>query len=119
VHLPAGASQLPAQALAAATNPQVLPNQAYHDEVVGNAVRYGGQAAHGLLDQVFTALQHSLAVGIQQGMVVVLVFGLVMLGATLFLKNLPLRATRGAAPAEGAEASATAASNEASWARGV
>jgi hypothetical protein len=107
-HLPAGASQLPAQALAAATNPQVLVNQAYHDEVVANAVKYGGQAAQQTLDQIFTALQHSLAIGIQQGLLVVLGFSLVMLVATLFLKNVPLRAGWGDVSewsAEGAESS--------------
>jgi MFS family permease len=114
-HLPAGASQLPAQALAAATNPQVLTNPAYHDQVVANAVKYGGAAAQQTLDQIFTALQHSLAVAIGQGFVVVLGFSLVMLVATLFLKNVPLRATWGAAPA-GAETPATAPSSETKWA---
>ena len=114
-HLPAGAAQLPAQALAAATNPQVLINPAYHDQVVANAVKYGGPAAQGTLDQIFTALSHSLAVGIGQGFVVVLGFSLAMLVATLFLKNVPLRASWGAALA-GAEAPATGSSSEAKWA---
>ena len=106
-HLPAGTQQLPAQALAAATNPQVLVNQAYHDQVVANAVTYGGQAAQGTLDQIFIALQHPLAIGIGPGMLVVLGFTLAMLAATLFLKNLPLRATWGAEPAEGSPATAS------------
>lgn len=96
-HLPAGASQLPAAALSAATNPQVLTNPAYHDQVVANAVKYGGPAAQGTLDQIFTALKHSLAVGIGEGMVVVLGFSLLMLAATLFLKNVPLRSGWGPA----------------------
>ncbi len=90
-HLPAGASQLPPAALSAATNPQVLINPAYHDQVVANAVKYGGPGAQAALDQIFTALKHSLAVGIGEGMVVVLGFSLMMLAATLFLKNVPLR----------------------------
>ena len=94
-HLPPGAQHLPAQAIAAATNPQVLVNPAYHDQVVASAVKYGGPAAQQTLNQIFAALHHSLAVGIEQGLVVVLGFSLAMLAATLFLKDVPLRASRG------------------------
>jgi MFS family permease len=119
-HLPAGASQLPAQALAAATNPQVLTNPAYHDQVVSNAVKHGGPAAQQTLDQIFTALAHSLAVGIGQGFLVVLGFSLVMLVATLFLKNVPLRASWGAPAAaepsaDGAWGASTDAPAAAAW----
>ncbi|MGO9205930.1 MAG: MFS transporter [Candidatus Limnocylindrales bacterium] len=105
-HLPAGAQQLPAQALSAATNPQVLTNPAYRDQVVSNAVKYGGPGAQQLLDQIFTALRHSLAIGVQDGLVVVLVFGLGMLATTFFLKDVPLRAGWGEQPADGKTASA-------------
>ncbi|MFI5259972.1 MAG: MDR family MFS transporter, partial [Candidatus Limnocylindrales bacterium] len=113
-HLPAGASQLPAAALSAATNPQVLTNPAYHDQVVANAVKYGGPAAQGTLDQIFIALKHSLAVGIGEGMVVVLGFSLVMLAATLFLKNVPLRSGWGPAT-ESAAGSAGGSSGGSEW----
>jgi EmrB/QacA subfamily drug resistance transporter len=112
-NLPAAAHQLPAQALTAATNPQVLTNPAYHDQVVANAVRYGGPAAQQTLDKIFTALQHSLAVAIGQGFVVVFGFSLVMLVATMFLKNVPLRASWGAPVA--AESSATGSPAGGAW----
>jgi len=52
-------------------------------------------------------------VAIGQGLLVVLGFSMAMLVATLFLKDLPLRATWGAAPAD---APATAPSGETTWA---
>ena len=109
-HLPVGAQHMPASAIVAATNPQVLVNPAYHDQVVANAVKYGGQPAQQVLNQIFAALHHSLAVGIEQGLVVVLGFSLAMFAATLFLKDVPLRASWGEsaswgeAPAHGASA---------------
>ena len=119
--LPAGAQQLTAQGIAAATNPQVLVNQQYHDSLVNTAKQFAArgavaaaqaqgkipsgpghdaavnaiasqaaaQAQH-LLEQIFAALKHSLMLGIQHGLTVVLLFALIMLVATFFLKDVKL-----------------------------
>ena len=142
-HLPAGAQQLTPQGLAAATNPQVLVNPQYHDQLVATAKQFAARGAVAaaqaqgkipsgpahdsvvaaitqqaeasvthLLDQIFLALKDSLVVGIQHGLTVVLIFGLIMLVATFFLKDVPLakqfRTEAGGAPATKASESEVA-----------
>ena len=108
-------SGLSPQALQYASDPQALVNPAYREQVVQTAQGFAAQfatqsvppgPAHDatvaaimaqvnaqvldLLNQVFSALRLSLAVGIQQGFYTVLIFcGLVVLAA-LFLKDVPL-----------------------------
>ncbi len=110
--LPAGAAQrLTPAGLKFATNPQVLINSTYHDNVVQTAERFAvakatanippGQQydaiAHQvamqtihLLNQVFDALRLSLAVATQRGFGTILFFCIATLVAVLFLKDLPL-----------------------------
>ncbi|HEX8730794.1 MAG TPA: MFS transporter, partial [Ktedonobacterales bacterium] len=122
--LPAGASRLTPAGLAAATNPQVLVSQQYHDQLVARAQGYAAQAAVAqaqaagqipsgpahdsvvaaivqqartetaqLLAQVFDALRHSLAVGIQHGLWATLIIGALALVVAFFLKDVPLAKT--------------------------
>jgi EmrB/QacA subfamily drug resistance transporter len=130
--LPAGASRLTPQGVAAATNPQVLVNPVYHATVVHTAQHYAVAAAvasaraHGaipagpgasaaiaaitasasqvvlrLLSEIFSALKHSLTVGIEHGLTVVVGITVGMLVLTFFLKDVPLRTSHG--PAEPAQ----------------
>ena len=48
------------------------------------------QQAQHLLDQVFAALRLSLAIAIQHGFIVVLVFCTAIILATFFLKDIPM-----------------------------
>ncbi|BCL79435.1 MFS transporter [Ktedonobacteria bacterium brp13] len=120
-HLPAGAQQLTAQGLSAATNPQVLVSPPYQSTLVGTAKQYAAKSAvaqaqaqgkippgaqhdavaatiaqqaansaQHLLEQIFVALKQSLVVGIQHGFQLVVLFGVIMIVATFFLKDVPL-----------------------------
>jgi hypothetical protein len=114
------AEQLTPGGYAAATNPQVLVNPAYHDTVIHTAQQYAVQQATAsvppgsqhdaivasitaqvnqqvldLLTQVFSALKDSLAFAIQQGFLAVLVFSGLCLLATLFLKDVPFKQWNG------------------------
>ncbi len=107
--------QLTPQGFQFATNPQVLINQQYRDTVVQTAKHYAAAAAvahvppgpqhnqiaaqaaaqamqqvQHLLAQVFEALRLSLALAIQHGFVAVLIFSLLALLTTFFLKDIPL-----------------------------
>jgi EmrB/QacA subfamily drug resistance transporter len=107
--------QLTPQGFQFATNPQVLVNQQYRDTVVQTAKHYAAAAAAAhvppgpqhsqiaaqaaaqamqqvqhLLAQVFEALRLSLALAIQHGFVAVLIFSLLALLTTFFLKDIPL-----------------------------
>ncbi len=107
--------QLTPQGFQFATNPQVLINSQYRDTVVQTAKHYAASAAAArvppgpqhnqiaaqaaaqamqqvqhLLTQVFEALRLSLALAIQHGFVAVLVFSLLALVTTFFLKDIPL-----------------------------
>jgi MFS family permease len=116
-------SQLSPQAIQYATNPQVLTNPAYHDQVVQTATSFAvhftvqsatasvplgpahdatvaaitqqvtaqvTQQTHDLLNQVFEALRHSMAMGIQQGFLTAMIFCAVVVVAALLLKDVPL-----------------------------
>ncbi|MGO8951334.1 MAG: MDR family MFS transporter [Ktedonobacterales bacterium] len=52
-----------------------------------------------LLDEIFTALRHSLTLGIEHGLTVLVIVGAGMLVLTFFLKDVPLRTSH--TPAEG------------------
>ncbi|MBE3559981.1 MAG: DHA2 family efflux MFS transporter permease subunit [Ktedonobacteraceae bacterium] len=107
--------QLTPQGWKAATDPQILVEQGYrdtvvqtakniaaqhaaasvpagpqHDQLVASAVAQAVQQAQHLLDQVFVALKFSLATAIQHGMIAVLVFAVLIVVASLFLKDLPM-----------------------------
>ncbi|HVP21467.1 MAG TPA: MDR family MFS transporter [Anaerolineaceae bacterium] len=112
-----------------ATDPQILINTSYRDSVVQNAQKFAvqGAAQHGQvsaavsaqisqqvqqsLNQVFDALKTSLTVAIQHGLIVILAFAILMILASLFLKDIPLKNQWEARPAESGQAKA----NEASW----
>ncbi len=68
----------------------MLTNPAYRDQAVSNAVRFGG-AGPSSCSTRSSRLRHSLAIGVQDGLIVVLVFGLGMLATTFFLQDVPLR----------------------------
>jgi len=91
-------------AVAAAQAQGKIPSGPAHDSVVAAITQQAEASVTHLLDQIFLALKQSLVVGIQHGLTVVLIFGLVMLLATFFLKDVPLATqfrteTSGAAPA--------------------
>jgi hypothetical protein len=79
--------QIPAEGLKMATNPQVLMNAQYHDTVDQT---WGATTTPGLLDQVFAALQNALTTAIQHGFITVLVFCLLLIVGTFFLKDVPM-----------------------------
>ncbi len=124
--------QLTPQGWKFATNPQVLIDQNYRDNVVHTAQRIasqiaaakasanipagpqhdavahqaGAQAAQQvltLLNQVFDGLKQSLAVAIQHGFLVVLIFCGCAFIAALFLKDIPLAKSWDAKKPEGDE----------------
>ena len=117
--LPAQAAQyMTPVALKFATDPQVLVNAAYRDNVVQTAQQYAVQAAtqanpaaagmatqisqqvQQVLTQVFEALKISLTLAIQHGLIAVLVFSVAMILATFFLKDVPLKNQWESSPAE-------------------
>ncbi|WP_338257347.1 hypothetical protein [Dictyobacter halimunensis] len=122
--LPAhAAQQLTPTGLKYATDPQILVNQGYRDNVVHSAQRYAVQGATAhippgpqraavtaqvsqqvqhLLNQVFDALKFSLTVAIQHGIVTILIFSVAMVVAAFFLKDVPLSKARTAAPNQAA-----------------
>ncbi len=53
-----------------------------------------------LLNEIFTALKHSLALGVEQGLLVVFFVTVSMLVLSLFLKDVPLRTSHAPAPAQ-------------------
>ena len=67
-----------------------IPSGPAHDSVVAAIARQAEASVQHLLDQIFLALKHSLVIGIQHGLTVVFVIGLVMLLTTFFLKDVPL-----------------------------
>jgi hypothetical protein len=101
------AQQLTPAGLKFATSPQALVNPAYRNTVVHTAKSFatahippgpqhdqivavvGAQVQH-LLNQVFEALQLSLAVATQHGFVTVLVFSIAAILVTFFLKDIPM-----------------------------
>jgi EmrB/QacA subfamily drug resistance transporter len=90
VHTATGFAERGAIAKAAASVPPG-PN---HNHIVASITpKVTAQAAHQVtatLDQVFAALKQSLAVAVQHGFVAVLLFSIVTLLATYFLKDVPL-----------------------------
>ncbi|MHB8619068.1 MAG: MDR family MFS transporter [Chloroflexota bacterium] len=58
--------------------------------VTGMVTAQTGQRVQALLDQVFAALKDSLAVGVQHGLLVVLLFAVIILATSFFLKDVPL-----------------------------
>ncbi len=107
--------QLTPQGFQYATNPQVLVNSQYrqtivqtaqhfaaanatahippgplHNQIAAQAVAQAMQQVQHQLTQVFDALRLSLALGIQHGFVAVLIFSLLALVTTFFLKDIPL-----------------------------
>ena len=120
--LPANAAQqLTPQGLKAATNPQVLVNSTYHSTLVHTAENYAVKNATAhvpsgpqhdaiaaqvilqvqhLLNQVFEALRLSFAVALQHGFITILVFCILAIIATFFLKDVPMKKQYDEAPAE-------------------
>jgi MFS family permease len=126
--LPAGAQQLTAAGISAATNPQVLVNPVYHATVVQTAQHYAAigaiasaqakgaipagpgasaaiaaitaqtnQSVLNLLNEIFSALKHSLNLGIEHGLIVTVTVTVGMLVLAFFLKDVPLRTSHGPA----------------------
>lgn len=120
--------QLTPEGFKFATNPQVLVNSTYHDTVVHTAQRFAVsnavthvppgpqhdqiaaqvaaqamQQVQHLLNQVFEALKLSLTVAIQHGFVTVLIFSVVAILATFFLKDVPMAQQSGEVPGEAGE----------------
>ncbi len=108
--------QLTPAGFKAATSPQALVNPAYHNTIISTAQHFAVQSAvaqvppgpqHDLiahqiaaqvmqqvqhtLDSVFAALKLSLAYAIQHGFIAVLVICGVIIVATFFLKDVPMR----------------------------
>ncbi len=120
--LPANAArQLTPQGLKAATDPQVLVNSTYNNTLVHTAENYAVKSATAhvppgpqhdaiaaqviqqvqtLLNHVFEALRLSFAVAIQHGFVTILVFCILAIVATFFLKDVPMKQQYEEAPAE-------------------
>ena len=67
-----------------------IPSGPAHDSVVAAIVQQAQAQTVQLLDQIFTALKHSMAVGIQHGFVAAFIIGLITLGVACFLKDVPL-----------------------------
>ena len=105
---------IPAPALKAFTNPQVLISPEYHNQVVQQAHTSAPPAFQGsidpLLGQIFSALRQTLATAIQHGFVVVLFFSVTVLVTTLFLKDVPLAKEFYDDPAESGDDSSMASS---------
>ncbi len=113
--LPPAAHQLPAQALAAATNPQLLvdPGQRasfVHAFIQGAVHQAAPQAqaavaaqATALLDAIFAATRQALLVGVRHAFVVSLIICGLTCVAALFLRDVPFapRALSPAPPAPG------------------
>jgi EmrB/QacA subfamily drug resistance transporter len=92
-------------AVAAAQAQGKIPSGPAHAAVAAQIAQQATVQAQHLLDQIFTALKGSLTLGIEHGMTATFCFGLVMIVATIFLKDVPLRASwsqepHGAKPAE-------------------
>jgi EmrB/QacA subfamily drug resistance transporter len=120
--LPANAAkQLTAQGLKAATNPQVLVNSTYHSTLVHTAENFAVKSATAhvppgpqhdaiaaqvilqvqhLLNQVFDALRLSFAVALQHGFATILIFCVLAIIATFFLKDVPMKKQYDEAPPE-------------------
>jgi EmrB/QacA subfamily drug resistance transporter len=98
-HLPAAAQQLPAGALAAATNQQVLTQPQLKAQIVSKvvaAVPPGPQHAQAvaqvqsLFNQVFEASRLSLATGIHEAFIGALIIVALAIVVTFFLSDVPL-----------------------------
>jgi hypothetical protein len=120
--LPANAAQqLTPQGLKAATNPQILVNSTYHSTLVHTAENYAVKNATAhvppgphydeiaalvilqvqhLLKQVFEALRLSFAVALQHGFITILVFCVLAIAATFFLKDVPMKKQYDETPVE-------------------
>ena len=91
-----------------------IPSGPQHNAVAAQIAQQAAAQVVQLLDQIFVALKGALTVGIQHGLVVTLVVGLLMIAATLFLKDVPLKASWGAEPGEQASWGAEPG-EQASW----
>ncbi|MGO8948197.1 MAG: MDR family MFS transporter [Ktedonobacterales bacterium] len=75
-----------------------IPSGPQHNAVVAQIAQQATAQVVQLLDQIFIALKGALTVGIEHGLVVTLVVGVVMIVATFFLKDVPLRTSWEAEP---------------------
>jgi hypothetical protein len=96
-------------AVAAAQAQGKIPSGPAHAAVAAQIAQQAAAQAQRLLEQIFTALKGSLALGIQHGLTATLCIGLVMLVAAFFLKDVPLRASWGAEPHGGVPAESQSA----------
>lgn len=116
-HLPAAAHRFSDAYLKAATERQVLTSATYRQSIIKQGVSTTINAAHvsagpqhdsmiasltqqttTLLNQLFEVVRQALATGIHQAFVVSFCLCLVILVATLFLKDVPLARNRKAVP---------------------
>jgi MFS family permease len=67
-----------------------IPSGPAHDSVVAAITQQAQAQTVQLLDQIFAALRHSMAVGIQHGFVAAFIIGLIALVVACFLKDVPL-----------------------------
>jgi hypothetical protein len=67
-----------------------IPSGPAHDSVVAAITQQAQAQTVQLLDQIFAALKHSMAVGIQHGFVAAFIIGLITLVVACFLKDVPL-----------------------------
>src|SRR5579884_377486 len=79
-----------AENIAARNAAEQVPVGPQHDQIVASATAQALQHVHQLLDQVFATLKLSLMVALQHGFLVVLVFCIIALVATFFLKDIPM-----------------------------
>ncbi len=123
-YLPANAKFLPPAALKALENPQLLITDGAQQQAIrqgiaaqvarlqpgqgyAQAVARITQQTETLIPQVFDAVRHALATAITRGFMVVVVFCVVLLICTFFLKDIPLATSfteeHAPTPAENAE----------------
>ncbi|HEX2350681.1 MAG TPA: MDR family MFS transporter [Ktedonobacterales bacterium] len=86
-----------------------IPSGPAHDSVVAAIVQQAQTQTVQLLDQIFTALKHSMAVGIQHGFVAAFIIGLITLVVACFLKDVPLSRSFREEPAQPGTTAAPAA----------
>jgi MFS family permease len=86
-----------------------IPSGPAHDSVVATIVQQAQAQTVQLLDQIFIALKHSMAVGIQHGFVAAFIIGLITLVVACFLKDVPLSKSFREEPAQPGATAAPAA----------
>ncbi len=109
VHTAQGFAARAAVAQAEASG-KIPPSGPGHDAAVAAITQQAQAQTAQLLQQVFDALKHSLAAGIQHGFIAAFLIGLLVLVAAFFLKDVPLSKSFREEPAQPTQAQTPAAS---------